>query len=574
MPPKEKELSRYLKRKLEVKEADFDLQLQMKEQIELSSINVRDVAGNEVQPQQQLSSSFESRPPEVFDLTYETCGNTGDTDIDIEASNADELFGNNTYEEDDMDDYIFMEGLKDCDRANYIALVCLAYKLKHRLSNAAFKDHLRILILFTGSTVEEMTSAAKCAEKYKKLIQPTKKVFICNEKDCDTVLNTGADGVPLASQPCGHRFSKEKKYCYFLVLSIEQQIQYLLESGAAKWFDSKQNCDGKTRGDIQTGDLYREKVRITDELIRYITLQLNTDGAECHKKSKFTFWAFMGIPNELPYFLRRSNILLFAIWYGNKKPPSGPFLEASISELQHLGTKGVQFNQRTYLVKPLILTTDSMARSVFLNGSTFRGECGCDFCLHPGEMIKIGRGSTRVYPEPTSNPTFAPRTVEQHERDLMTVLGTGKRLNGIKGPSPFLALLDFDYVQAQVPDYLHCVCHGGIKFLVALWTETKYFKQPWYLDERKTAILNARLMQMKPPYEITRTSSPLSDISQWKASNFRAFALYYFTALEDLLPKVYFDHFLCLIYGIQVLLQEEVTVNLVLDVDFLATLRS
>lgn len=65
MPPKEKELSRYLKRKLEVKEADFDLQLHMKEQIELSSINVRDVAGNEVQPQQQLSSSFESRPPEV-----------------------------------------------------------------------------------------------------------------------------------------------------------------------------------------------------------------------------------------------------------------------------------------------------------------------------------------------------------------------------------------------------------------------------------------------------------------------------------------------------------------------------
>lgn len=74
---------------------------------------------------------------------------------------------------------------------------------------------------------------------------------------------------------------------------------------------------------------------------------------------------------------------------------------------------------------------------------------------------------------------------------------------------------------------------------------------------------------MKPPYEITWTSSPLSDIVQWKASNFRAFALYYFTALEDLLPKVYFDHFLCLIYGIQVLLQEEGTVNLVQDVDFL-----
>jgi hypothetical protein len=40
--------------------------------------------------------------------------------------------------------------------------------------------------------------------------------------------------------------------------------------------------------DIQTGDLYRDKARITDELIRYINLQINTDGAECHKKSKFT----------------------------------------------------------------------------------------------------------------------------------------------------------------------------------------------------------------------------------------------------------------------------------------------
>ncbi len=74
---------------------------------------------------------------------------------------------------------------------------------------------------------------------------------------------------------------------------------------------------------------------------------------------------------------------------------------------------------------------------------------------------------------------------------IQTVLGNGKRLHGIKGPSPFLALLDFDYVEVQVPDYLHCVCQGGIKFLVDLWTLTKYFKQPWYLDEKKK-FLDAR----------------------------------------------------------------------------------
>ena len=41
-------------------------------------------------------------------MPYETFGNSGDTVIDIEASNADDLFANNFYEEDYMDDYIFM----------------------------------------------------------------------------------------------------------------------------------------------------------------------------------------------------------------------------------------------------------------------------------------------------------------------------------------------------------------------------------------------------------------------------------------------------------------------------------
>ena len=72
---------------------------------------------------------------------------------------------------------------------------------------------------------------------------------------------------------------------------------------------------------------------------------------------------------------------------------------------------------------------------------------------------------------------------------------------------------------------------------------------------------------MKPPYKITRTCRSLSEISQWKASEFRAFVLYYFTTLEDLLPRVYFNHFFSLVYGIRVLLQEEVKVSLVYDVD-------
>jgi len=51
----------------------------------------------------------------------------------------------------------------------------------------------------------------------------------------------------------------------------------------------------------------------------------------------------------------------------------------------------------------------------------------------------------------------------------------------------------------------------------------------------------------------------------WKASEFRAFALYYFPTLLGLLPDIYYNHFLSLSYGLQVLLQEEVDVNMVKD---------
>lgn len=118
-------------------------------------------------------------------------------------------------------------------------------------------------------------------------------------------------------------------------------------------------------------------------------------------------------------------------------------------------------------------------------------------------------------------------------------------------------------MKAQVPDYLHSCLHGVIKFLLSLWTDTTNSKQPWYLDADKRATLNSRLLEIRPPYDVTRTSRSIYDIAFWKASEFRAFALYYFPTLLGLLPEIYYNHFLCLSYGLQVLLQEEVDVNLV-----------
>ena len=79
-------------------------------------------------------------------------------------------------------------------------------------------------------------------------------------------------------------------------------------------------------------------------------------------------------------------------------------------------------------------------------------------------------------------------------------------------------------------------------------------------------ILNKRLSNTKPPYDITRTLRSLDTIHFWKASEFRTFVLYYFPLLDGILPEPFFSHFANLSYALSVLLQEKVPTQHVVDV--------
>lgn len=234
---------------------------------------------------------------------------------------------------------------------------------------------------------EEIKSAAEYVRKYdidKKY--DLKKQFVCMSDKCDQVLSTNKDNKPTKKQKCGHDFDPSKGSCFTITLPIEKQVRLCLENGSLRF--PPKPYDGTTRGDIQTGDCYREKMetwsRTAANNKRWITTQLNTDGARAWKSSKFGVWLLMGLLNEMPYQSRRKNVILMAIWYGNKKPPREPFLNTSIAELKYLGKVGFEFEGVQYFVKPLVLTTDTMARSIFLFCTQCSGLCGCDFCLHPG----------------------------------------------------------------------------------------------------------------------------------------------------------------------------------------------
>lgn len=211
-----------------------------------------------------------------------------------------------------------------------------------------------------------------------------KRIFPCTT--CSVPLLNDDTGFTLEIQPCGHKYSKETSdNCYTLLLPIDEQITfYLRYHGIQRKHSSASPDNDETKGDVFTGDRYKQYVM--DGLIddHTVTLQINTDGAQKFKSSKYSFWPFMGIINETSYKTRRSNIILLALWYGNKKPTRSVFVYPCVSELNKLSSTGIQYDGVTYKIRPVVVTVDTIARPVLRNTMQFNGKFGCDFCLHPG----------------------------------------------------------------------------------------------------------------------------------------------------------------------------------------------
>jgi len=151
---------------------------------------------------------------------------------------------------------------------------------------------------------------------------------------------------------------------------------------------------------------------------------------------------------------------------------------------------------------------------------------------------------------------------------IQEVLLTGKRVNGIKGPTPLTKLRTLNYCRSWIPEYMHAVCLGIIKYLILLWITPKYKAEPWYIGQY-LHLINVRLERTKPPYDVTRTPRSFSTIASWKASEFKSFALYYFPILDGFLPEPYFSHFSDFCHGFYVLLLERVSRPTVRAIDSL-----
>ena len=60
-------------------------------------------------------------------------------------------------------------------------------------------------------------------------------------------------------------------------------------------------------------------VRTWIKFTRNTPLTLNCDGVPVFKSSQYGIWPLQGMVNELPYHVRKENVLLFGLWFGTKK---------------------------------------------------------------------------------------------------------------------------------------------------------------------------------------------------------------------------------------------------------------
>jgi hypothetical protein len=223
---------------------------------------------------------------------------------------------------------------KEVDPSVYLPLLSVAFYLSEGMSKSALSNHLAILHIGTKQTHPALRSPYMLLSKYNHLKSDIGKIYVCRMKNCPEVLVTEGDK-PALKQPCRHHYPRKPlKECFVIKMTVEKQFKYFIERYGLDGFAERPDPD--IRGDVNTGSYFRE-LR-DNELIndRTITLQLNGDGAPVHKTSAYSVWSLMGIINEAKYKLRRNYVVLIALWYGSKKPPTKPYLEWAMEELSRL----------------------------------------------------------------------------------------------------------------------------------------------------------------------------------------------------------------------------------------------
>ncbi|XP_076836800.1 uncharacterized protein LOC143482340 [Brachyhypopomus gauderio] len=389
-------------------------------------------------------------------------------------------------------------------------LLIMSFVLRHALTGVALSD---LLDLINIHCPENIMSTSK--HLFLKVLKPIQGHLQCHIycPNCEYYIGDKvSEGQCTVCSTMWDKDSSLKNGNFFIYLPIQTQLEHLLQRQdiACCLKLGNDTFSSENYDDICSGKLYHNLNKEGGPLDgpHGYSLTLNCDGVPVFKSSLYSIWPLQGIVNELPYPVRKENVLLFGLWFGSKKPNVNTFLKPFTLECQKLSTVGFKLKtnstEEQCRVVAALMMCDSVARPILQNMTQFNGQYGCSLCLHPGEQVQKGNGTVRAYPYKDVPKRDHTSTI----RDAKEALRTTKSVRGVKGPTCLINIPHFDIITSMPPDHMHNVHLGLVRQMASMWLDSENHEKPYYIGNRVNE-LDEQLLLIKPPCNVTRVPRSL-----------------------------------------------------------------
>ena len=193
-------------------------------------------------------------------------------------------------------------------------MLSLSYIFKNHLNGQALDDYLKIWnVALPGILSPSKYLFKKRIPMINLDYQIHHYCSFCHHVVPDKEAETCAD--------CGSRYSfkeTDAKEKYFVTFPLKKQLINILRDAknANSLIQKSQFLVNENVSDVCNGDYMRQmmadgSIRDTD-----FTLLCNWDGAAGFKSSTRSYWPVYATVNELPYSIRKKNMLMLGLWFG------------------------------------------------------------------------------------------------------------------------------------------------------------------------------------------------------------------------------------------------------------------
>ena len=275
--------------------------------------------------------------------------------------------------------------------------------------------------------------------------------------------------------------------------------------------------------------------KLTDDENQEIAIQINVDGLPLFKSTNAQFWPILGLIRKDS---NRSEPFIIGLYSGNQKPGNpDEFLRDFVDEMQDLQVNGLHYNGSVFQVVISAFICDAPARAFIKKIKYHTGYSSCEKCTTRGEYD----GTKVVLPC-----IDAPLRTNQSFNDMADE-------NHHTGLSPLSTELHFNMITGFPLDPMHLVHLGITRRLLNLWLKGPLRFRIGRLEKMQ---ISQSLLSFRGfiPKEFARKPRDLAELDRWKATELRAFLLYFGpVVLKGRISEEMFNNFMLLSTGINIL---------------------